>query len=119
MRCVLHRHGPLVQLTLLVALGLFMSGAPSAYANNCTWNLLTSGNWSAPGSWTGCGVGYPGQFGPDTANITGLSLSITVTVDVPVPSPVNLQVSLLLLPVTIDIGSGRSLTLDALSSASN
>jgi hypothetical protein len=119
MSCRLPRHSRLLQLTLLVALGLFLSAAPAAYANNCTWNLLTSGNWSSAASWSGCGGGYPGQSGPDTANITGLSLSITVTVDVPVPSPVNLQVSLLLLPVTIDIGAGRSLTLGAGSSASN
>jgi uncharacterized repeat protein (TIGR01451 family) len=105
----------LLRVTFLAGLWLGLSQAASA--STCNWALLGSGNWSTSTNWS-CGH-YPGQTGPDIANITGLSLSATITIDVAVPQPVNVQTALLLLPVNITIPSGSSLILDTGTATAN
>src|SRR5438067_9122424 len=108
----------LLQVTLLVALAL--SGAPAAYADNCTWNVLAvlGGNWSSNFNCVGPnGSAYPGEKGADTATIAGLNLGATVTVDKALGFPVNLQLSGLLLTPQLSIPSGNKLILDNGSTA--
>src|SRR6266849_9968381 len=108
-----------VQGTVFLVLMLF-SSASVARADTCTWNILAilGGNWSSNFSCIGPnGSTYPGEKGPDTANISGLNLGATITINASLASPVNLQLNPLLLSPNLNIPAGNKLILATGSSA--
>lgn len=100
---------------VVIAVAVFMIGAP-AEAATCTLTT-TSGlaNWTDPTKWTGCGVTYPG-FGSGDIAIVNLS-AVNVTVNAIISNGVILQLTAG--NINVDIPAGNALQIEASSTANS
>jgi hypothetical protein len=76
---------PQVFFLYFFLLGFAFICSPEAYAVNSCISNVASGNWSAAGSWTGCGGNIPGTIGTDIVIIQN-GHTITLNVDASISS---------------------------------